>query len=264
VNDSVDGAPGRPTVCLFGSFELGDGHAGVDLRVLRPRARSLLRLLALNRGKLIHREAIIDALWPSADLETGKRNLHTAISAVRQVLGSTGFTIDRESDSYRFATPPDASWDIAEFDAALAAARQARSEQRATDAYDGFVRTLALYTDDLLNEEGPSEWVVAHRDRYRNEAVSAAVSAAEIALDDTRHTDAVALCERAITLDPYADQAWRVMTAAFDASGSHASAQRCRQSYAEMQQRLGIVSPDLDDVQLSVRQVGAVPSSLIT
>jgi len=242
-------------VQLFGSFQLFTGDDGIDLKSLRPRVRSLVRFLALNSGKLVHREAVLDALWPNAGFDSGRSNLHTAVSAARQVLEPFSFTIERESDSYRLVTPPGTTWDIAEFQAVLQSAQRARAGGDGARAYDDFVQALSLYTDDLLTEEGPSEWIVAHRDRLRNDAVNAAIAAAEIALATDRHADVIVTCERAVVLDPCADRAWRLLTSAFERSGSHASAQRARQAYLDVQQKLGISARDLDEAD---RRAGAL------
>ena len=240
-------------VQLFGSFRLLVGDEDIDLKSLRPRVRSLVRFLALNSGKLVHREALLDALWPNAGFDSGRSNLHTAISAARQVLEPFSVTIEREADSYRLVTPPDTTWDTTEFQTALHSAHRARSTGDSARAYDDFARALALYADDLLTEEGPSEWIVAHRDRLRYEAVNAAIAAAEIALANDRHSDVIAACERAVVLDPCADRAWRLMTSAFERSGSRASAQRARQAYLDVQEKLGIAIPDIDDADLAPR-----------
>ena len=234
-------------VQLFGSFRLLVGDDIVDLKPLRPRVRSLVRLLALHTGKLVHREGVLEALWPNAGFDSGRSNLHTAVSAARQVLEPFGFTIERESDSYRLVSPGDTTWDTSEFQTALLSAQRARSNGDGPRAYDDYAHALSRYADDLLTEEGPSEWVVAPRDRLRNDAVNAAIAAAEIALGDDRHDDVIAMCERAVTLDPCADRAWRLMTSAFERNGSLASAERARQSYLDVQQKLGIVPRPLDE-----------------
>jgi len=225
----------------------GRGDEVIDLKALRPRVRSLVRFLALNSGKLVHREAVLEALWPNAGFDSGRSNLHTAVSAARQVLEPFAFTLERESDSYRLVTPPDTTWDTAEFQAMLQSAQRARAAGDGARAYDDFAQALALYTDDLLTEEGPSEWIVAHRDRLRHEAVNAAIAAAEIALATDRYADVVAACERAVILDPCADRAWRLLTSAFERSGARASAQRARQAYLDVQQKLGLTAREMDE-----------------
>ena len=59
------------TVRCFGGFHLCTDDVEIDLRVVRPQARALLRMLALNAGSPLHRELIADILW--GDLGTSWR-----------------------------------------------------------------------------------------------------------------------------------------------------------------------------------------------
>jgi DNA-binding SARP family transcriptional activator len=250
---SHDVAQHSTRVELFGSFALIVDAQRVDLRSLRPRARSLVRLLALNGGRLVHREALVDALWPTASFDSGRANLQTAVSAARQALEPYGLSIERESESYRLGTPPSTTWDLTEFHDLVHSARRARSAGDTARAFDDLVHALRLYTDDLLTEEGPGEWVVAHRDRARADAVNAATAAAELALADDRHGDVITNCERALALDCYADAAWRLLMLAFERSGAVASAERARQAYLDVQQRLGVVGGGPSDHQAAAK-----------
>ena len=54
---------------------------------VKPRVRSLMRLLALHGGDAVHRERVIECLWPDeGDLRTGLKNLQVAISSLRQLV----------------------------------------------------------------------------------------------------------------------------------------------------------------------------------
>ena len=55
-------------VRCFGGFGIDVDGMAVELGQLRPRARALLRLLALSPDRDVHREHLIDALWPGVDL----------------------------------------------------------------------------------------------------------------------------------------------------------------------------------------------------
>ena len=60
-----------------------DGVGG-DLASLRPRAGRCSMLLALHAGRDVHRETLIDALWPGARRRPGPGSLQVAVSSVRQ------------------------------------------------------------------------------------------------------------------------------------------------------------------------------------
>ncbi|MBM3679538.1 MAG: PAS sensor protein, partial [Actinobacteria bacterium] len=66
--------PSSELRCL-GGLSLRLRGRDVDLGRLKPRARSLLRLLAMHEGRPVHREVLMEALWPECDLFTGGRNL---------------------------------------------------------------------------------------------------------------------------------------------------------------------------------------------
>ena len=64
-----------------------DRRGSVDRSLgLKPRPRAVLRFLALNAGRPVHREVLQETFWPEADPETGARSLHVALSALRREL----------------------------------------------------------------------------------------------------------------------------------------------------------------------------------
>ncbi len=85
------GSPGPPRgdpveVRTLGGFALEVDGRRVSLDGVKPRARSLLRLLALHAGAPVHREVIQESLWPESDATAGARSLHVALSALRRLL----------------------------------------------------------------------------------------------------------------------------------------------------------------------------------
>src|SRR5262245_52586390 len=126
--------PLRPAVDirLFGGFRLEVDGVPRDLAALKPRVRMLLRLLAVQGGRPLHREAIQVALWPEAPVDSAARNLHVAVSSLRQALepgvarGSFALVV-RDGDAYRLAAGPDVGIDLVAFEEDLSAARRAQA-----------------------------------------------------------------------------------------------------------------------------------------
>ncbi len=55
-------------ICLLGRFEVRVGDTVViDRSWTRSRAKSLVKLLALQGGRPLHREQVLDVLWPDLD-----------------------------------------------------------------------------------------------------------------------------------------------------------------------------------------------------
>ncbi|HET6295957.1 MAG TPA: winged helix-turn-helix domain-containing protein, partial [Kribbella sp.] len=222
-------APGKagPAVRLItlGGFQLElDGHL-VDWPPLRPRARALLLLLAIHHGRDVHRERLIDALWPDAPPDAGTRRLQVAASTVRQCLAGLGLgdqAVQRNGDAYRLVLP--GAWvDLAEFDSRLQRARRSRT-------LADWSGVLDLAVGELLPEVGAAEWVVAERERYRLAAADAAVQVAGLAPD----AEALRAAQRAVELEPLRDSSWLLLAELQEQRGDPTAAAATRREHARV------------------------------
>jgi DNA-binding SARP family transcriptional activator len=181
-------------------------------------------LLAMNHGRQLHREQIIDALWPDAALASGIRSLQVGVSSIRQCLNAGGITEDalrRHGDTYALELPS-ASDQLADFQ------RLAHAATRAPRPRAIQLRLAALdrYAGDLLPEVGPVEWVVEERTRLRLLAAEVGSEAARDALaaDDLR--TALEAARRSVMLDPYHDSSWELIVEICERIGDHSAAGR--------------------------------------
>src|SRR5262249_37603592 len=107
---AAGGSPPPPVpLPLFGGVGFETDRGALHRSGLKPRVRALLRLLAMQGGRPLHREVIQVALWPEAPADAAGRNLHVAMSSLRQALepgvARAGFTVlVRDGDAYRLAT----------------------------------------------------------------------------------------------------------------------------------------------------------------
>jgi DNA-binding SARP family transcriptional activator len=233
------------TLRCFGGFALHLGDRVVDCRGLKPRPRAALHLLALHAGRAVHRETLLEALWPEVDATTGTRNLHVAISTIRRFLEpdagrGTASLVVRDADAYRLALPPDAAIDLWTFDNGLAGGRAAQAAGDESAAIDALERVLDVYTGELLPEAGPAEWVVMAREQYRMQASEATLLLTELHLSQGDPARAVAVAERGLAIDRYRDAQWRQLITACEMAGDRAAAARVRRSYDEMLGELGL------------------------
>ena len=238
---------GRPPleIRLLGGFEIRLDGRTVDLSTIRPRARALLRLLALNAGQAVHRETIEAAMWPDADSEAAGRSLHVAVAALRRVLepgaGRGSFQLlRRDGDAYRLALPSAAIVDLFGFERGLSAGRVARERGDDGAAKRAFEAALEAYAGDLLPEDGPVEWVADRREQARLAAVGAAQGLAEICL---RQGDAEGAARAAVTglrIERYHDPLWRLLIRSRDEAGDQGAATRARAGYEQMLAELGL------------------------
>jgi DNA-binding SARP family transcriptional activator len=235
----------QPTagVQCFGGFRiLGPGIAD-PLEGVRPRARTLLRLLAMHAGRPVHKEALVAALWPEAGEVAGTRNLQVAVSSLRRALDATPLGIVRDGEAYRLEVTG-GTLDTERFEAAVAAARSARAAGD-VPAQQAALRTLLdLHAGELLPEEGPAEWVLGPRERCAALATEAAQMLAEHALAVDDAGAAIVACERGLQVDRYRDGLWQLLIRAYDLLGNHAASATARKRYAEVLADLGVEQAD--------------------
>ncbi len=237
-------APRAVLRCL-GRFRLELDGREIDLTPAKPRVRQALRLLAARAGDPVHRESIVEALWPDTELKAGMHNLQVTISSLRRLLepeasrGESSLVV-RQGDAYRLTLPEPADIDLVAFERALAESRAALKSGSTEAAAAALDRARAVYGGDLLPEDGPAEWVVGRREELRTEAAEAALARARLALEDGDFAAAAATCEWGLRIDRYHDTLWRVLVRARQRAGDRAAAQRAQRSYEEALAELGL------------------------
>ncbi|MEN3310393.1 MAG: hypothetical protein V7603_6595 [Micromonosporaceae bacterium] len=232
----------RLTVQCLGGFAVQLDGARVDWSAVRPRARVLMRLLALHTGRLVHREALCEALWPDLTQAAATHNLHVAMSSLRKLLdpgsgrGQSRLLV-RDGDAYGLALPADGYCDVAAVRAAL---DQARTVQLTADRLAALRAAVAGYTGDLLPEDGAAEWVVHEREDLRHAVAAAAATLATLELSTGDTGAALAAAERGVAIDRYSDEGWRLLIGAHERDNDLGAASRARLRYADMLIELGV------------------------
>lgn len=229
----------------FGPLEVWLDGEPLDLGAIKPRVRSLLRVLALHAGRPVHKDRLVDWLWPGeGDVRVGTRNLQVAVSSLRQLLepgvarGAAAVVV-REGETYRLQVAPPAV-DLLEFDDLVALARHARAAGDAHRAVTSLEQALHLYRGDLLADEGSAEWVAGERDRLRLAAADAAQLLAELHLEGGRPAEAASAADRGLRIDQYRDGLWRLLIQAAEAAGDRAAARRHQDRYDTVLRDLGV------------------------
>jgi DNA-binding SARP family transcriptional activator len=202
-------------------------------------------LLAMNHGRQLHREQLVDTLWPDATLASGIRSLQVAVSSIRQCLSTGGIAEDalrRHGDAYALQLPS-AVDQLADFERLAHAANRAEPPQ----ALRLRLAALDRYSGDLLPEVGPAEWVVEERTRLRLLAAEVGSQAARNALaaDDLR--TALEAARYSVALDPYHDSSWRLVVEICERLGDHSAAAVARRDQQRVWVDLGLITPAAAD-----------------
>ena len=155
----------RVQVRLLGRFEVVVDGRTVPARDWRRQSASrLVKLLALQPSRRLHREQVIDALWPDVSLDTGGTRLHTAAHYARAALGEhTGIVVAQ--GSVTLFPEGDVEVDVAEFERAATAALDADPAAAADPTTAAMA--AALHVGPLLPEDLYEPWTEEPRDRLR-------------------------------------------------------------------------------------------------
>ncbi|HWW90217.1 MAG TPA: hypothetical protein VNY35_05490 [Solirubrobacteraceae bacterium] len=143
---------GDIAIKLLGGFAATRGGQPVAPSVWRLRkGRELVKLLALAPGHRLHREQLMDALWPDLDPTAAANNLHQVVHVARRALGADAIELREELLTLR------ASVDVDDFERAAEHARRAGS----SPAYRA---AMSLYGGELLPENRYDDWAGARRE----------------------------------------------------------------------------------------------------
>jgi predicted ATPase/DNA-binding SARP family transcriptional activator len=200
---------------LLGGFTVEvDGRPVPDSAWRLRRAKTLVKLLVLAPERRLHRDQILEALWPS-DGGTPS-GLHQVLYTARRALDGERLTL--HDDVIAFAA--DAIWvDVDVFEHAAAEARV----QRTPEAYRA---ALELSTGELLPEDRYEDWTTARRESLHELQLALLVELAELQDDGA----AIETLQRAVVEDPLHEVAHRALMRRFAAAG------RRQQALAQYQQ----------------------------
>lgn len=214
----------------------------------RKAARSLVKLLAIEPTHQLHREQIIELLWPGVGLASGLNSFAKALHAARHALASgepgnrPPWCLQLRSGS--LVLERDRVWiDADEF---RLKAHDALTSIDAS-AYDS---AIALYGGDLLPEDRYSEWVVQPRQELQQLYVRLLESQAAIFEARQEYGTAVERLKRVLRIDPDKESVHRQLMSLYWSTGNRLDALREYRDLAQMLQQEFGTDPDIGTQQL--------------
>jgi DNA-binding SARP family transcriptional activator/tetratricopeptide (TPR) repeat protein len=150
-------------VRVLGGFEVvRDGLAVAADAWSRRQAAQLVQLLALARDRRMHREQVVDALWPGLSWDTAGPRLHKAAHYARRALDDPDAVVLRNELVALFPGRDDVEVDVVEFGRAATRALQGDDRGLATQA-------LQWYAGPLLPHDLYEPWTEEPRRAARQQ-----------------------------------------------------------------------------------------------
>ncbi|MDP9350493.1 MAG: tetratricopeptide repeat protein, partial [Chloroflexota bacterium] len=239
---------------LLGGFRVWVGDRPVTDKEWRLRkVRSLLKLLALAPSRRLHREQILEILWPGLPTAAAANNLHYTLHVARTVLDPTARRASRylvlKGDEVTLSPGQPAWIDIREFEKAAFSAQRSRQ----TADYEAALR---LYTGDLLPQDRYEEWTHRRRETLRELHLTLLLQLARSRVERAETQKAIEALHSVILNEPLHEEAHRELMSLYARAGQRDRALRQYQRLAEGLRRDLGTDPDAA-TQLLYQQISS-------
>ncbi len=240
--------PYRLRVRTLGAFNAWRGDDEIRDRDWRSvKARQLLQLLLIDRGRMLPRERIMDMLWPGLESEAAANNLRVTVSRLTKALeperpeGAPTYYIIQQGDTYGFNIASDHEVDATDFANAVAQGRQAERNGQFGEAMDAYRKAILLYGGTFLPDSLYEDWSVVERERLALLFNDAALRLGRLLLEDGMAHEAIGLAWRVLEYDQAQEEAYRLLMNAHAYLGERSTALRLySRCVTALQNELGV------------------------
>lgn len=211
-------------LCLLGNFRL---LVAGELIPIHPGGKSeaLLSLLALQSGRRMPRERLVQTLWPASDPALGLRSLNTLVYNLHKLLGPAlkGATpVLHEDGYYRLNTEAGIGVDVTIFDRFVAEGDQHMQAGNTVATLDAYTRAAVLYRGDLCF--AADAHAIMERERLRARYLTLLAQLGEYHYLEGNYSIALEYLWRLLVRDPYREDAHRLVMRCYVRRGERAAA----------------------------------------
>lgn len=226
----------RLQVATFGGLRISD-RTGTTVSLRTDRARALFLYLLVMRGRMVHREAICAALWPSCDERQARAQLSKSLWRLRCALDQAA-----PAEAAAIATHADCligldcdqidadCWRLAEaVDAVEFTADEAMTLDEARLLAEAVRRCQGIFCVGLFDD-----WCAEHRESNAQLLLDAIERLIRFHQSQQNWSQAVAWARHAIALDPLREDMHYAIMSSYRSMGSNASAIRQYNRYKQV------------------------------
>jgi two-component SAPR family response regulator len=187
----------------------------------REKAIHLFQFFITVRRQFVHKEQIIDRLWPEIELEKGDRDFKVALNAINKALEPNREAREESRFTHRYGLAYGLNFenvwlDAEVFEQLIAAGNQANMERNPARAIDCYATAVHLYHGDYLPERRYEDWTSAERERLQLMALNTMTVLASL-LIERAPLESLRLAQRVLSIDPVWEDAYRLQMRAFAA-----------------------------------------------
>jgi predicted ATPase/DNA-binding SARP family transcriptional activator/uncharacterized protein HemY len=209
-------------IYLLGNFSVWLGAQQISEEAFeRRKPRQLLKLLALQNEFRLHRDQVLEMLWPELPLESASSQLHKAVHQLRRALGAAQPTVSPEKllevkeGELRLWAPAGVMTDVRQF---MTLSKQALQSQTLND----LERAAAEYRGDLLPSDLYEDWTIDTRDVLKERATTVFKHLADVYAKDGEFVKAQESYQLALSKDATQEDIHQALFALYAKEGNKA------------------------------------------
>jgi DNA-binding SARP family transcriptional activator len=192
-------------VFTLGGFGLAVAGRSIDIQKWkRKQAVMLLKYLITQLDRPVHRERLLDCLWPDVDESQGLGRLKVTMYYLRHELRASGLNDDVvKTVGHAYLLRRDTVWvDVEVFERLVTEGRALQDQRQWGEALNRYVEARHLYRGDYLEDETFADWCAEERERLQELYLDMLTRTAECHAELDQYADAVQICRKALVLDP--------------------------------------------------------------
>ncbi|MCD6475934.1 MAG: hypothetical protein J7K85_06670 [Anaerolineaceae bacterium] len=176
----------------------------------REKAKHLFQLLVANHGKWLHRDQIMNMLWPESGTTTATNNLKVVLNTLNQVLepgrprGETPFFIERQRELYRLNPTAHIIIDTDIFEVWVLHATE-----------ESLSSAIELYQTHYFNDSYVQEWLVVEEQYYHQKFLLAAEKLTQLLFDNGKLQEALDVTYKILAEDNLWESAYQFQMVIF-------------------------------------------------
>ncbi len=241
--------------CL-GAFELRlRGKLITPDMFSRREALTLLKILVIQGGRPVTRDALVELLWPEADPKSATNRFHVLVHALRRAIDPAqqrgGWQLIR-SELGRYSFNPAAPYrlDINEFRECARLGEQLSRDGDDAGATEAYESAVDLYRGDLLDEDPYADWCREQRAQLQEICLTVLGRLAAGYLERGAAEESIGHYHHALEIDPLREGTHRGLMRALWSAGRRDEALRQYQTCREILRRELSVEPLSDTEEL--------------
>ncbi|MDP7569245.1 MAG: BTAD domain-containing putative transcriptional regulator [Arenicellales bacterium] len=179
----------------------------------RKQALTVLKYLVAQLDRPVHREILMEFLWPDDDQRRTWGRLKVIIHSLRQELRAAGLSEDViETTNESYTLRREAVWvDSSVFELSVAEGKALQYQQQWDSALLRYKHARHLYKGDYLEEDVYADWCMVQREQLREIFLSLLAGMADCYGELGHYSEATQVCRTALVIDPGRESFYRAL-----------------------------------------------------